>query len=93
MKAVFENIRAVAGTKSTVLLTGETGSGKGFTARLIHRLSARKNERFIEVHCGAIPDTLVESEMFGHEKGAFTGAIKRKLGKFEIAGNGHHFPG
>ena len=91
MKAVFEKIRAVAATKSTVLLTGETGSGKGFTARLIHRLSLRKNERFIEVHCGAIPDTLVESEMFGHEKGAFTGAIKRKLGKFEIAGNGTIF--
>jgi DNA-binding NtrC family response regulator len=91
MKTVFENIRAVATTKSTVLLTGETGSGKGFTARLIHRLSLRKNERFIEVHCGAIPDTLVESEMFGHEKGAFTGAIKRKLGKFEIARNGTIF--
>lgn len=91
MKAVFENIRAVAATRSTVLLTGETGSGKGFTARLIHRLSLRKNERFIEVHCGAIPDTLIESEMFGHEKGAFTGAIKRKLGKFEIAGKGTIF--
>ncbi|MBU2631977.1 MAG: sigma-54 dependent transcriptional regulator [Proteobacteria bacterium] len=91
MKNVFENIRAVASTKSTVLLLGETGTGKGFTARFIHTLSLRKNERFIEVHCGAIPDTLVESEMFGHERGAFTGAIKRKLGKFEIARGGTIF--
>lgn len=91
MKIVFEKIRAVAATKSSVLLTGETGTGKGFTARFIHKLSLRKNERFIEVHCGAIPDTLVESEMFGHEKGAFTGAIRRKLGKFEIARNGTIF--
>ena len=91
MKTVYEKIRAVASTKSTVLLTGDTGTGKGFTARFIHKLSLRKNERFIEVHCGAIPDTLVESEMFGHEKGAFTGAIKRKLGKFEIAKKGTIF--
>ena len=91
MKTVFENIRAVASTRSTVLLLGETGTGKGFTARFIHTLSTRKTERFIEVHCGAIPDTLVESEMFGHEKGAFTGAIKRKLGKFEIAKGGTIF--
>ncbi|MBU0465619.1 MAG: sigma-54 dependent transcriptional regulator [Proteobacteria bacterium] len=91
MKNVFENIRAVASTKSTVLLLGETGTGKGFTARFIHTLSLRKNERFIEVHCGAIPDTLVESEMFGHERGAFTGAIKRKLGKFELAKGGTIF--
>jgi len=91
MDAVFEKIRAVASTKSTVLLTGETGTGKGFTARLLHKLSLRKDEQFIEVHCGAIPDTLVESEMFGHEKGSFTGAIRRKLGKFEIAKNGTIF--
>ena len=91
METVFEKIRAVAGTKSTVLLMGETGTGKGFTARMLHRLSARKDERFIEVHCGAIPDTLIESELFGHEKGAFTGAVKRKLGKFEIARNGTIF--
>ncbi len=91
MKTVFEKIRAVAPTRSTVLLTGETGTGKGFTARFIHKISQRKNDRFIEVHCGAIPDTLVESEMFGHEKGAFTGAFKRKLGKFELAGSGTIF--
>ena len=91
MEVVFEKIRAVAGTKSTVLLLGETGTGKGFTARALHRLSARKDERFIEVHCGAIPDTLIESELFGHEKGAFTGAVKRTLGKFEIARNGTIF--
>lgn len=91
MKEVFDKIRAVAATKSTVLLLGETGTGKGFTARFLHRLSTRKEERFIEVHCGAIPDTLIESELFGHEKGAFTGAVKRKLGKFEIARNGTIF--
>ena len=91
MKTVFEKVRAVAATKSTVLLYGETGTGKGFTARLIHKLSTRREERFIEVHCGAVPDALIESEMFGHEKGAFTGAIKRKLGKFEIARNGTIF--
>ncbi len=91
MKSVLENIRAVAATKSTVLLTGPTGTGKGFTARFIHKLSLRKQERFIEVHCGAIPDTLLESELFGHEKGAFTGAVRRKLGMFEIAKNGTIF--
>lgn len=91
MIKVFDNLRAVASTKSTVLLLGETGTGKGFTARFIHKLSLRRNERFIEVHCGAIPDTLVESEMFGHERGAFTNAIKRKLGRFEIAKSGTIF--
>jgi len=91
MKAVFEKIRSVAPTKSTVLLTGETGTGKGVMAKLIHRHSNRKDAQFISVHCGAIPDTLLESELFGHEKGAFTGAIKRKLGKFEIANGGTMF--
>lgn len=91
MKKVFESIRSVAPTKSTVLLTGETGTGKGVLARLIHKHSNRKDEQFISVHCGAIPDTLLESELFGHEKGAFTGAVKRKLGKFEIAHGGTIF--
>jgi DNA-binding NtrC family response regulator len=91
MKAVFKKIRSVAPTKSTVLLTGETGTGKGVMARLIHRHSNRRNAQFIEVHCGAIPDTLLESELFGHEKGAFTGAINRKLGKFELASGGTIF--
>ena len=91
MQNVFVNVRSVSPTKSTVLLTGETGTGKGVLAKTIHRYSNRKDEQFISVHCGAIPDTLLESELFGHEKGAFTGAVKRKLGKFEIAEGGTIF--
>ncbi|MBU0995127.1 MAG: sigma-54 dependent transcriptional regulator [Proteobacteria bacterium] len=91
MQTVYRKIRSVAPTKSTVLLVGETGTGKGVLANLIHQHSNRKDAQFISVHCGAIPDTLIESELFGHEKGAFTGAVKRKLGKFEIAANGTIF--
>ncbi|WFS63317.1 sigma-54 dependent transcriptional regulator [Pseudodesulfovibrio thermohalotolerans] len=91
MRDVFVKIRQVAGTRTTVLLTGETGTGKSLIAKLIHAHSNRKNQPFISVHCGAIPDTLVESEMFGHEKGAFTGAVRRKLGKFELAHGGTIF--
>lgn len=91
MRQVFDKIRSVAPTISTVLLVGETGTGKGVLARIIHNHSKRSNAQFISVHCGAIPDTLLESELFGHEKGAFTGAIKRKLGKFEIAKDGTIF--
>jgi DNA-binding NtrC family response regulator len=91
MKKVFDKIRSVSPTKSTVLLAGDTGTGKSVLAKLIHQHSNRRDAQFISVHCGAIPDTLVESEMFGHEKGAFTGAIKRKLGKFEIANGGTIF--
>jgi transcriptional regulator with GAF, ATPase, and Fis domain len=88
---VFDKIRSVALTKSTVLLTGETGTGKGVLANLVHRHSNRRDAQFISVHCGAIPDTLLESELFGHEKGSFTGAVQRKLGKFEIASGGTIF--
>ncbi|MCF8055809.1 MAG: sigma-54 dependent transcriptional regulator [Desulfocapsa sp.] len=91
MQKVFANVRSVAPTKSTVLLTGETGTGKGVLSKIIHKHSNRKDEQFISVHCGAIPDTLLESELFGYEKGAFTGAMKRKLGKFEIAHGGTIF--
>ena len=91
MKEIFEKIRLVAPTRTTVLITGETGTGKGILAKLIHHHSNRKNDQFIQVHCGSIPDTLLESELFGHEKGAFTGAINRKLGKFEIANGGTIF--
>jgi DNA-binding NtrC family response regulator len=91
MQVVFAKIRSVAPTKSTVLLTGETGTGQGLLARLIHQHSNRRQAQFISFHCGAIPDTLLESELFGHEKGAFTGADRRKLGKFEIARGGTIF--
>jgi DNA-binding NtrC family response regulator len=91
MKELFDKVRSVATTKSTVLLIGETGTGKGELAKLIHRHSNRRDNQFINVHCGAIPETLLESELFGHEKGSFTGAIRRKLGKFEIAHGGTIF--
>ncbi|HDR15439.1 MAG TPA: sigma-54-dependent Fis family transcriptional regulator [Desulfobacteraceae bacterium] len=91
MKQVYSKIRCVAPTRSTVLLTGETGTGKNVLARMIHRHSNRKDAQFISIHCGAIPETLLESELFGHEKGAFTGAIRRKPGKFEIAQGGTIF--
>ena len=91
MKDVFKKVRAVAPTETTVLLTGETGTGKGVIAKLIHEHSRRKDKQFIHVHCGAISDTLLESELFGHEKGAFTGAHRQKLGKFEISQGGTIF--
>ena len=91
MKKVYNKIRSVAPTKSTVLLTGETGTGKGVLAKLIHRHSNRQDNQFISIHCGAIPDNLIESEFFGHERGAFTGAIKKRIGKFEIANGGTIF--
>jgi transcriptional regulator with PAS, ATPase and Fis domain len=91
MREVYKKIRAVAPTKATVLLMGETGTGKGLLARMIHRHSHRCDAPFISVHCGAIPDTLLESELFGHEKGAFTGAVRRKPGKFEMARGGTIF--
>lgn len=91
MQKVFDQIKSVAPTRSTVLLTGETGTGKTRLAKLIHAHSNRKNGPFISINCGAIPDTLIESELFGHEKGAFTGAIRLKLGKFEIARGGTLF--
>ncbi|MDY7031049.1 MAG: sigma-54 dependent transcriptional regulator [Thermodesulfobacteriota bacterium] len=91
MKAVYKKAMAVAPTRSTVLLLGETGTGKSVLSTLIHRHSNRKDESFIILHCGAIPDTLLESELFGHEKGSFTGAHKRRTGKFEIANKGTIF--
>ena len=91
MREVYSKIRAAAPTETTILITGETGTGKGVIANLIHQHSQRGENQFISVHCGAIPDTLLESELFGHEKGAFTGAVRRKLGKFEIAIGGTIF--
>jgi DNA-binding NtrC family response regulator len=91
METVLDKLRSVSPTRTTVMLYGETGTGKGVIARLIHRHSNRRGHQFIGVHCGAITETLVESELFGHDKGAFTGAFKRKLGKFEIASGGTIF--
>ena len=91
MQKVFDQIRSVAPTKSTVLLMGETGTGKTLVARLIHQHSNRREDPFISVHCGAIPETLLESELYGHEKGAFTGSVRQKLGRFEIADGGTIF--
>lgn len=91
MREVFKKTRLVAPTKTTVLFSGETGTGKGVIAKLVHQHSNRPHAQFISVHCGAIPDTLLESELFGHEKGSFTGAVKKKLGKFEIAKGGTIF--
>ena len=91
MKKVYDLVQSVAPTRTTVLLTGETGTGKSLLAKLIHRHSNRRDAQFISVHCGSIPDTLLESELFGHEKGAFTGAVRRKMGKFEIANGGTIF--
>jgi DNA-binding NtrC family response regulator len=91
MQAIYRKVHSVAPTKSTVLLSGGTGTGKGVLARAIHMNSSRRDKQFIAVHCGAIPDTLLESDLFGHERGAFSGATQRKLGKFEIAEGGTLF--
>jgi DNA-binding NtrC family response regulator len=91
MQAVLQKVRAVAPTRATVLLTGESGTGKGVLARLLHRWSTRSDQPFVAVHCGAMADTLLETELFGHERGSFTGADRRKKGKFELADAGTLF--
>ncbi len=91
MGRIFETIEAVAPTRASVLMTGESGTGKTLLARTLHQLSPRQNAPFIEVNCGALPETLLESELFGHAKGAFTGAIQDKAGKFEDADTGTLF--
>jgi len=91
MRQVFETIRKVAPTKSNVLITGESGTGKELVARAIHSLSSKNDKRFIAVNCSAIPETLLESELFGHKKGSFTSAIEDKKGLFECARNGTLF--
>ena len=85
MKKVFRLVSKVASSNSTVLLTGETGTGKELIARAIHNSSPRKNKLMIKVNCAALPVNLIESELFGHERGSFTGAIERRIGKFELA--------
>ena len=91
LKKVLKNIERVAPTDSTVLITGETGTGKELIARAIHNLSPRKNKPLVKVNCAAIPAGLIESELFGHEKGAFTGALTKKMGRFEVADKGTIF--
>ncbi len=91
LKYVLKQIETVAPTTATVLIQGETGTGKELLARAIHRLSPRKDSTFIKLNCAAIPAGLVESELFGHEKGAFTGAIARKIGRLELAHEGTLF--
>jgi formate hydrogenlyase transcriptional activator len=88
---VLREIQTVASTDSTVLITGETGSGKELVARAIHELSTRRNHAFVKLNCAAIPTGLLESELFGHEKGAFTGAINQRIGRFELANHGTVF--
>jgi PAS domain S-box-containing protein len=88
MREVFTRVEMVAATESTVLLLGETGTGKELLARAIHEASKRRNARMVKVNCGAFPSGLVESELFGHEKGAFTGATQQKKGRFELAQKG-----
>ena len=91
MRKVVETAKTAAKSKATVLITGETGTGKELIARLIHSASPRKDNVFLPVHCAAIPENLLESELFGYEKGAFTGAIQRRIGRFEAANNGTIF--
>src|ERR1700722_15692501 len=88
MREVFSLIQQVAPSRAAVLLTGESGTGKELAARAIHNLSPRRNSPFVAINCAAMPDTLMESELFGHEKGAFTGAVERRAGCFELAQNG-----
>jgi len=88
MQDVMTTITAVAPSRASVLITGESGTGKELTARTIHELSPRKGRPFVAVNCAAIPETLMESEIFGHEKGAFTGAVERRMGCFELADGG-----
>jgi two-component system nitrogen regulation response regulator NtrX len=91
LEKVWEAIRRAAPTNATVLLTGESGVGKELAARAIHRNSLRQDQPFVQVNCAAIPEELIESELFGHEKGSFTGATEKQIGKFELAHRGTIF--
>ena len=91
LRAIWDSIKRAAPTNATVLLLGESGAGKELVARSIHRNSLRSRERFVQVNCAAIPEELIESELFGHEKGSFTGATEKQIGKFEQADRGTIF--
>jgi len=91
MRAVFDFVRVVADSDSSVLVTGETGTGKELIANLIHQSSSRRHKPFVAVSCAILSETLIESELFGHERGAFTGAIKERPGRFELAQGGTIF--
>src|ERR1700751_2889481 len=91
LESVLEQVEQVAPTNSTVLIEGETGTGKELIAHAIHNASQRYGRAFIKLNCAAIPFDLLESELFGHEKGAFTGAIAQKIGRFEMADKGTLF--
>jgi DNA-binding NtrC family response regulator len=91
MRSVLEKVKLVAGTDSTVLVVGESGTGKELVANAIHHHSPRKDQAFIKVSCAALPETLLEAELFGHEKGAFTGALRQRKGRFELAHRGTLF--
>jgi len=85
---VFELAQKVAGAPTTLLITGESGAGKDYLARVIHEMGPRRDAPFLKIDCASLPPQLVESELFGHERGAFTGAVERKIGRFELGGNG-----
>jgi transcriptional regulator with PAS, ATPase and Fis domain len=91
MRAIFRNIERIAKSDATVLVTGESGTGKELVARAVHDLSSRASGPFVAVNCGAIPRELIESELFGHEKGSFTGATERRIGRIESAQDGTLF--
>lgn len=91
LKGVLEQAKRVASTDATVLILGETGTGKELVAKAIHKLSSRRDRAFVRANCAAIPPGLIESELFGHEKGAFTGAVGREIGRFELANRGTLF--
>ena len=88
MRKLFDMLETVAGTAATILITGETGTGKELVAKAIHHNSPRKNHRFVALNCGAVPETLLEAELFGHVRGAFTGAVSSRQGRLEQAHKG-----